>query len=318
MPLEEKDDLQKEERVIETTEDKPEVFKRFEEIINKITSMRKRALLVMFYSASVGEIKQRDIKILEDVFYDFLQQKKKDKFYELDLLIQTNGGDANTSYRLIQLVRSYCERLNVLVATFAHSGGTLITFGADRIEMGRSATLSPIDVQIHNKKESEPFALLSIEKYIEFLSHSARSAKIEDNQGRTHFITELTKKLIDEVGPAGLGELFRLRGMTVLHSRILLLNFMFRNSSYKSDLVRKVISKFNQESPTHAFAMDIELVRDAGLIVDKMEESIYKLAKDLIEILGILEEGGAICHFEGSDRMPFFKIFPTNNEDVQR
>jgi hypothetical protein len=298
-------------------DDRPEIFKQFEEIVAEITSRRKRSLLVMFYSGPAGEIKPRDIKILEDVFNDFLEDKKKDKFYELDLLIQTRGGDANTSYRLIQLIRSYCKRLNVLVATYAHSGGTLITFGADKIEMGRSATLSPIDVQIHNKEESESFALLSIEKFIEFLTHSAKSANIEGEKERTHFITELTKMLVDEVGPADLGELFRLRGMTILHSKILLLNYMFNNHSYKKEIVAKIISKFNQESPTHNFAMDFELVKDAGLTVETMDGNDYKLLKSLIDILTVLEEGGAICHFQGDDRIPFFKIFSVNEEEIK-
>lgn len=296
-----------------TSEEKTDIFEKFERTINEVTKERKRPLLIMFYSDPAGEIHPDDIPTLEEVFEDFLKRKGKVGFRELDLLIQTYGGSANTAYRIIQLVRSYCKRLNVLVATHAYSGGTLIGFGADKIEMGRSATLSPVDVQISSDKaDTASLALLSIEKYIEFLEHSVRVAKIQEDKNKAFFITELTKELIHNVGTIDLGELFRLRGLTVLHSKMLLHNYMFKNHSDKEKIVENIISKFNQESPTHMFEMDFELVKDTGIFVQMLDDKIYKLLKDIINMCTELENRGVICHFsKGSTnkRIPFFKIF---------
>lgn len=295
----------------------PEIFDKFEKTVKELTKTRGNPLLIMFYSDPAGQILPSDIKALEDVFDDFLEVKKKEGFKELDLLIHTHGGEAHTSYRLIQLIRSYCKRLNVLVATHAHSGGTLIAFGANKVEMGRSATLSPVDVEIGSGEENEePLAILSIQKYLEFLEDcSSKIYNIEDEKNKMIFITELTKRLMDEICPSKLGELFRLRSLTNQHSKTLLHNYMFKNISEKKNIAEMIISKFTKESPTHQFLMDYELVKESGLIVEKMDKKVYKLCKDLIYMLMQLKRGGVICHFYPASitkRRPFLKIFDVN------
>lgn len=282
-----------------------------------ISELRGRPLLVMFYSESAGQIMPYDIKALEQIFEDFLKEKNKKGFKEIDLLIHTHGGEAHTAYRLIQLIRSYCNHLNVLVSTHAHSGGTLIAFGSDVVEMGRSATLSPIDVQIGRGKEGR-FGLLSIEKYIDFLEDACKRYSFKNEENKAHFVTELTKELVEEVCPSRLGELFRLRSLTELHAKTLLYDYMFKNSSEKEELANEIIAKFTKESPTHEFVMDYELVKQSSLRVKRMDEKIYKLSTNLIDILTQLKRAGAICDFYGDStdkRKPFFKIFDSQKGD---
>src|SRR3989339_1202167 len=210
---------------------RPEIFELFEKTVKEITEERDNPLLIMFYSDPAGTIQPCDIDILENIFEDYLKKKDKKGFNKLDLLIHTTGGEANTSYRLIQLIRTYCKYLTVLVPTHSYSGGTLIAFGAEKILMGRSATLSPIDIQIG---EDQPnFSLLSIEKYQEFLDNCCNLYKLKDEKNKTNFLIELTKELVEEVSPTMLGELFRLKSITELHSKTLLHNYMFKNSSNK-------------------------------------------------------------------------------------
>lgn len=285
----------------------PETFEMLESSFKELTKLRKRPLLVMFYSDVAGQILPHDIEALESIFDDFLEKKKKQGFSELDLLIHTHGGEAHTAYRLIQMIRSYCKKLNVIVATHAHSGGTLIAFGANMVEMGRTATLSPIDVQIGGT-----FSVLSIEKYTEFLENTSRAHEFREEKNRAYFITELTKRLIDEVQPSILGELFRLRSLTELHSKALLHNYMLKNLSDKEEISNNIISKFTRESPTHKFLMDYELVKESGLFVKKMDGNLYKLSCLLIDKLKILKRAGLICDFYPSStkkRKPFFKIY---------
>lgn len=285
-----------------------DVFDILEKSFKEITNLRKKPLLVMFYSDKAGRILPYDIQALEGIFDDFLKNENKEGFMELDLLIHTLGGEAHTSYRLIQMIRSYCKKLNVLVATHAHSGGTLIAFGADIVEMGRTATLSPIDLQV-----GEGFALLSVEKYTEFVENISKEHKFKDEKNKCNFVTEMTKFLIEEVGPSQLGELFRLRSLTGLHSKALLHNYMLKNVSNKEELADNIITKFTRESPTHNFLMDYELVDETGMAVRKMNPNVYKLLRILIDKLILLKRGGFICDFyplSTSIRKPFFKIYP--------
>ncbi|MBI2662128.1 hypothetical protein HYX11_01575 [Candidatus Woesearchaeota archaeon] len=176
--------------------------------------------------------------------------------------------------------------------------------------MGRTATLSPIDVQINQEENS--FGLLSVEKYTEFLNDCLNIYKIKDEQNKTTFLTELTKKLVDQIPPMSLGELFRLRSMTELHAKNILHNYIFKNDSEKVSKSNIIISKFTQESPSHEFEIDLHLVKDSGLKAERMDEKVYILLKEIIDICTLLKREGVICNFfEGSKelRMPYFDIF---------
>lgn len=293
----------------------PKIYARFENLFNGISKIRKRPLLVMFYSDNAGQIMPYDIAALEEVIDGFLKNKSKSGFTELDLLIHTHGGEAHTSYRLIQLIRSYCKKLNVLVATHSHSGGTLIAFGADKIEMGRSGTLSPIDIQIDSGNGI--FSLLSIEKYLEFLENTSKLHGLAEGN-KTGYITELTKELTREVCPSRLGELFRLRSLTELHAKTLLYNYMLKNNSNKEAIANQIIAKFTKESPTHHFLMDYELVAESGLNVEKMDNKVYKLAIGIINVLAQLKRAGVVCPFypgSTNKRRPFFMVFDVAGEN---
>src|SRR5215813_370934 len=68
----------------------------------------------------------------------------------LALVLYTVGGDTNTPWPFVNFLRAYCDELFVLVPFWAHSAGTLIALGADKIYLTRFGTLSPIDPSVTN------------------------------------------------------------------------------------------------------------------------------------------------------------------------
>src|SRR5215475_12985869 len=69
----------------------------------------------------------------------------------LALVLYTLGGDTNTPWPFVNFLRAYCDELYVLVPFWAHSSGTLIALGADKVYMTRFGTLSPIDPSVTNE-----------------------------------------------------------------------------------------------------------------------------------------------------------------------
>src|SRR5262249_54874818 len=69
----------------------------------------------------------------------------------LALVLYTLGGDTNTPRPFVNFLRGYCHELFLLVPVWAHSAGTLIALGADKIYMTRFGTLSPIDPSVTNE-----------------------------------------------------------------------------------------------------------------------------------------------------------------------
>src|SRR4029079_16711109 len=78
-----------------------------------------------------------------DLFVDLLDHIGPTK--KISLLLHTNGGQTSAAWRLINLIRTFCDELEVLIPLKALSAGTLISLGADRIVMTKQAALGPID-----------------------------------------------------------------------------------------------------------------------------------------------------------------------------
>ena len=125
----------------------------------------------------------------------------------LALVLYTLGGDVNTAWPLVNFLRGYCGELFVLVPFWAHSAGTLIALGADRIYMTRFGTLSPIDPSVTNEfnpldpaspDERIPIAVEDVLAYFQLVSeHGERDAG------------DAFRRLAESVHPLALGNVKR-------------------------------------------------------------------------------------------------------------
>lgn len=81
------------------------------------------------------------ITLFEETLYD------ADPEQNLHVLLHTLGGDGETALRLVRQAQSRCKELTVIVPDQAKSAGTLFVLGANRILMGPTSDLGPIDPQ---------------------------------------------------------------------------------------------------------------------------------------------------------------------------
>jgi ClpP class serine protease len=114
--------------------------------------------------------------IATDAVRQFVKQLElfKDRPREIDILINSNGGDGLTSWRLITLLREYLGKegkITCLVPFYAFSAATLIAVGCDEIFMHPWASLGPVDPQITVNKKDGPqqFAYEDVSAYTSFL-----------------------------------------------------------------------------------------------------------------------------------------------------
>jgi Serine dehydrogenase proteinase len=72
----------------------------------------------------------------------------REKLPVLALFIHSNGGDGTVPWKLVTLLREYCDKLVVLVPHRAFSAATLTAIGADEIYMHPMGMLGPTDPSI--------------------------------------------------------------------------------------------------------------------------------------------------------------------------
>jgi len=98
------------------------------------------------YIAGIRALISRDDVI---GFMEMLHNIKKGT--DLDLLLNTPGGDIDTAEKLISLLHAWVgddHRLRVIIPDYAKSAGTLMALGASKIIMSDSSELGPIDPQV--------------------------------------------------------------------------------------------------------------------------------------------------------------------------
>lgn len=68
---------------------------------------------------------------------------------DLDLLLNTSGGDIDAAEKLVIMCRARAKSFRVIVPESAKSAGTMMACAADSIVMGFASELGPIDAQIY-------------------------------------------------------------------------------------------------------------------------------------------------------------------------
>ncbi len=111
-------------------------------LIKQIEEHRKSRVL----SFVLGDRQNLNTIIADDavrVIYNHMASIGKTE--RVDVFLYTRGGIGNAPARIVHLIREYTNELNVLVPYRCHSGGTVLSCGANNIIMHEMGELSPVD-----------------------------------------------------------------------------------------------------------------------------------------------------------------------------
>lgn len=63
----------------------------------------------------------------------------------IDLILHSYGGAVDTPYKVVMLIREFCDEFSVIVPFVAKSAASMLVLGADEVVMGPISELGPID-----------------------------------------------------------------------------------------------------------------------------------------------------------------------------
>lgn len=84
-------------------------------------------------------------------FRDFIEEVRGSSKREegaLSVVLRTGGGSAETTERMVGIIRKHYEHVNFIIPDIAMSAGTILCMSGDRIYMDYASTLGPIDPQV--------------------------------------------------------------------------------------------------------------------------------------------------------------------------
>ena len=212
-----------------------------------------------------------------DLFVDLLDKIGPTK--KISLVLHTNGGQTLAAWRIINLIRTFCDELEILIPMKALSAGTLIAIGADKLVMTKQAALGPIDpsvnnplnpgVNVGNQLARVP---VSVENVLGYLNAARDELGIKSEQALTSVLLGLS----NQVHPLVLGEIFRTRAQI----RYLARQLITRQIS-DEDKIKKIIDFLCADSGSHDYTINRREARNLGLKVETPSDELYALLRKI-------------------------------------
>jgi hypothetical protein len=221
--------------------------------------------------------------------------EKIGKAKKISLFLYTSGGDMLAPIRIVKLIRNHCDTFEVVVPYKAHSAGTLIALGADKIFMGKLGELTPVDPTTghpfnpQNPANPQQQLEVSVEDLNSYFLFAKEKAGVKPGQ-----MADVYKMLIEKLHPLSIGNAYRAYRMAKLLTERLLSLHM--DKTRESQKIKKIINEITGDITIHAYPIDRDEAKELGLKVDIPKVSVEQLIWQLYEEYAIPMKLGQPFH----------------------
>lgn len=207
-----------------------------------------------------------------DLFTEHLDQMFPCK--KISLLLYTRGGSTLAAWTLVNLLRMFCDDLEVIVGAKAHSAGTLLSLGANRIVMTKQATLGPIDPSFDSHPlaplvpgappdQRAPVSVEAVQGYFDLVQNEL---KITDQAALAQILIDLSNK----VHPLVLGQILRTKKQIQF-----LADELLNNQVTDKKKKERIIKFLSSESGSHDYTINRREAATLGLNIEKASDEMY-------------------------------------------
>jgi len=254
-------------------------------LIQQIERIRGSRVITYLTSDRQGMV---NAKIAMDIIPIISKQLRSiGKTQNIDLFIYSTGGDTMVPWRLVSMIREYCDKFSVLVPYKAHSAATMIALGADEIVMSDLSELSPIDpstANVFNPQDPQnpqnriPISVEDVMAYFD-LAKNKFGIKNDDD------LAKIFNKFVEsnpQIHPLALGNINRTHNLIRILARRLLKSHKL---PMKDDEIEKIVDDFTEKLYSHQYFIGRkEAKEDLGVksVVDA-DENLSKAMTGLFE-----------------------------------
>ncbi|NOQ67919.1 hypothetical protein GQ568_00585, partial [Patescibacteria group bacterium] len=237
--------------------------------------------------------------------------EKIGKQNKISLFLYTRGGDMITPIRLIKLMRSYADEIEMLIPYRAHSAGTLISIGADKIVMGRLGELSPVDPSTghpfnpENPANQKQKMEISVEDLNSYFLLAKEKAGVKDEQ-MVNVFEDLTAK----IHPLSLGNAYRATRMAKqITEKLLLMHF---DKTDDKEKIANIVKEITGDICIHGYPITRDEAADLGLNMvepdSELEKTMWELYENYAEKMELKKKFDPVAILSGQE-MATFKYY---------
>ena len=202
------------------------------------------------------------------------------QFDDVDIVIQSGGGNIHTAYQIAELLRLHAKQVFACVPRYAKSAATLLCLGADEIVMDRLAQLGPLDTQVFDDakgkaefpsalnpfkalEQLQAFSLAALNASVKMLVERSGLSLNECVKHAIEFAVGTTSPLFSQLDPEKLGEYSRALAIGSEYGDRLL-----RRSGWEDPRQRlEVLNNLVHGYPSHDYIIDYRELQELGLNV---------------------------------------------------
>ena len=253
------------------------------DLIQKIEERRGSKVITYLTSDRQGPI---NAKIAMDVIPVISSQLRNIRKTErIDLFLYSTGGDTMVPWRLVSMIREYCDIFSVLVPYRAHSAATMISIGADEIVMSDLSELSPIDPSTANvfnpqdSKNPQNRIPISVEDVMAYFDLAKNKFGIKSDEE----LVKVFNKFVEsnpQIHPLALGNVNRTHNLIRILAKRLLKS---QKSPMTEEEINKIVDSLTEKLYSHQYLIGRKEAKD-DLGIKTIQFADKKLADLMTEL----------------------------------
>lgn len=240
------------------------------ELLDKLEKLRDSKVIVYFSYSPL------DDQILVPLYRELVSIGKTKN---IDLFLYSHGGAVDTPYKVVMLIREFCEKFSVIVPFSAKSAASMIALGADEVVMGPISELGPIDPLVKHPEYKDFWipvqAFRCCFEYIEELANKSSNPEVTEI---------IIKALLNKLDPWLLGDYEKALKASKQYAESLLSKFMLRNDKAR---IREVTEALTNSYYSHGYPICRQEAKDLGLTITEASGELW----DVIWKLYLVYEG---------------------------
>ena len=255
------------------------------EFIKKIEQIRGSRVITYLTSDRQGPVNAR---VAMDIIPIISKQLRNiGKTEKIDLFLYSTGGDTMVPWRLVSMIREYCDKFSVLIPHKAHSAATMISLGADEIVMSDLSELSPIDPSTANvfnpqdPQNPQNKIPISVEDVMAYFDLAKNKFGIKNDEQLAMIFNKFVESN-PQIHPLALGNVNRTHNLIRILAKRLLKS---HTSPMREEEIEKIVDYFTEKLYSHQYFIGRkEAKEDLGVkSVVFADESLSKALSDLYE-----------------------------------
>ena len=246
-------------------------------LLKKLEDMRQSRVIVYFSYTPL------DDRILVPLYRELTSIGKSSK---IDLFLHSYGGAVDTPYKVVMLIREFCEQFSVIVPFSAKSAASMIVLGADEVIMGPISELGPIDPLVKHPNYKDFWipvqALRCCFDYIEEMFYNSSNPEVSEI---------IMNTVLNKLDPWIIGDYEKALKASRQYAESLLSKYMLKNDK---DKIKAVTHNLTHGYFSHGYPIGRQEAKEMGLQVTEASGELWETIWELYLIYQTMF-GGENC-----------------------